>query len=55
MSDCEKRRSLFINEKCSVVLQPEALAADLCGLYPFPRAANYAPDQASIARLLCQY
>lgn len=47
MSDCERKCSLFIYERCSVILQVEALVANLCGLFPFHQAFNDAPDRAN--------
>lgn len=38
MSDCKRKCSLFIHEKCSVNLQEEALVANQCGLFPFHTA-----------------
>lgn len=55
MSDCKRQCSLFIYEKCSVILQAESLVANPCGLYPFYRAANYPPKQASITSFSYEY
>ena len=48
MGDCKRKCSLFIHEKCRVILQVEALVADQCGLFLFPRVFfNDAFDQTN--------
>lgn len=47
MSDCKRKCSLLIYERCSVILRVEALVANLCSLFPFHRDANDALGQAN--------
>ncbi len=49
MSDCKRKCSLLIYGRCSVILQVEALVADLCGLFPFHKATSDSLVQANSA------
>lgn len=55
LNDCKRKCSLFIYGRCSVILQVEALVADLCGLFPFHQATNDSFNQANSASFSYQY